>query len=165
MHIEPYKIWCVPETDEIREFRLESRGSRYKLWIAVDNQPNPWLLKFPRAGTGEHWAEKVAAEVGAGIGVICARVELARCGDQLATICESFDPDVRWELVEIDERGFADEWYPSPGETAFSTDTVSIDDDDAIFGLAQKLWGWDSRGTIRVAKLGFGKSNTTSETS
>ena len=58
---------------------LERKGSREKFWVAIEADEIPWLLKFPRPGTGEHWAEKVAAEVGNLIGVDCARVELARC--------------------------------------------------------------------------------------
>ena len=84
-----------------------------KFWVRVPGESNSWLLKFPRLNTGEHWAEKVAAEIGSLLGVNCARVELARCegreailgqsaahGEgrwqtdqyQLATICESFLP-------------------------------------------------------------------------
>lgn len=57
-----------------------------------------WLLKFPRPGTGEHWAEKVASEIGPLIGVDCARVELARWRNNLATICLSFLPVPHDEL-------------------------------------------------------------------
>ena len=60
---------------------LESKGSREKFWVVIETDDIPWLLKFPRPGTGEHWAEKVAAEVGSLIGVNCARVELARCAE------------------------------------------------------------------------------------
>lgn len=64
---------------------LEGKGSREKFWVEIEADDVPWLLKFPRPGTGEHWAEKVAAEVGNLIGVNCARVELARCaGVQIA---------------------------------------------------------------------------------
>ena len=65
----------------------ETVGSRRKFWI------QDTLLKFPRPGTGEHWAEKVAAEIGRLIGVDTADVGLARSQGQLATICRSFLPD------------------------------------------------------------------------
>ncbi len=89
----------------------EPRGSRTKFWIRFVEEAEWWLLKFPRPQTGEHWAEKVAFEIGRLIGVDCAQVELARyhgpaatgheevnAGDdqqivqkaQLATICKSF---------------------------------------------------------------------------
>ena len=66
-------------------------GGMRKAWVIHDG--GEWLLKFPRPGTGEHWAEKIAAEVGELIGVNTAAVELARVGSALATICRSFRPD------------------------------------------------------------------------
>ena len=85
----------------------EYKGSRRKFWIRQTGELKPWLLKFPRPMTGEHWAEKITAELGHLVGVPCANVQLARsewrpivnshrvgpsqCHDQsLATICESF---------------------------------------------------------------------------
>jgi len=70
----------------------EPGGSRRKFWVLGQDGQTEWLLKFPRLGTGEHWAEKVAAEIGPLIGVDCARVELARWRNSLATICLSFIP-------------------------------------------------------------------------
>ena len=99
-----YEVRQLPFWPEIQQVRIESRGSRRKFWISIDDKPNPWLLKFPRPNTGEHWAEKIAAEVGKLIGVDCARVELAESGGDLVTICESFYPDV-W----FDEHDSSDE--------------------------------------------------------
>ena len=63
-----------------------------KEWYLLED--TEWLLKIPRPNTGEHWAEKIAAEVGKVIGVNTADVELARSGNQLATICHSFLPNL-----------------------------------------------------------------------
>ena len=82
------RYFVVPVSLPARE--MEHRGSRRKYWILGQDGKTDWLLKFPRPGTGEHWAEKVAAEVGGLIGVNTARVELARAGDHLATVCQSF---------------------------------------------------------------------------
>ena len=71
---------------------MEGRGSRRKFWIVGPDNQSDWLLKFPRPGTGEHWAEKLAAEIGRLINVDTAQVELARSGEELATICQSFLP-------------------------------------------------------------------------
>ena len=99
-----YEIRQLPVSPEIQQHRLESRGSRRKFWISIEGEPNVWLLKFPRPNTGEHWAEKIAAEVGNLIGVDCARVELADCSGELVTVCESFDPGNRDESYEyVDE--------------------------------------------------------------
>jgi hypothetical protein len=59
----------------------EQMGSKDKFWVQLPSDSNPWLFKYSRlsAGnvTGEHWAEKIAAEVAALMGVPHARVELA----------------------------------------------------------------------------------------
>ena len=61
----------------------EGRGTRPKFWIRIGEGTERWLLKIPRPDTGEHWAEKVAAEIGRLIGVDCAQIELARCVEQM----------------------------------------------------------------------------------
>lgn len=81
-----FPIIEVPPSREVEE----ARGSKTKFWVSLEDGGPPWLLKFPREGSGEHWSEKLAAEVGILIGVDCATVELARCDGQLATICRSF---------------------------------------------------------------------------
>ena len=98
-----YEVRQLPVSPEIQQLRLESRGSRRKFWISIEGEPNLWLLKFPRPNTGEHWAEKIAAEVGNLVGVDCARVELADCGGELVTVCESFEPGNRDEYDQYVE--------------------------------------------------------------
>ncbi len=93
-----YKVHRIPAWPEIEYLRVESRGTRRKFWISIEDSPKLWLLKFPRPNNGEHWAEKVAYEVGSLIGVNCARVELADYEDELVTICESFDPTNWYEI-------------------------------------------------------------------
>jgi hypothetical protein len=53
----------------------EQMGTKAKFWFRRGRER--WLFKEPRGNTGEHWAEKVAAEIGLRLGVSCARVELA----------------------------------------------------------------------------------------
>lgn len=53
----------------------EQMGTKPKFWFRRGRER--WLFKEPRGNTGEHWAEKVAAEIGHLLGVVCARVELA----------------------------------------------------------------------------------------
>ena len=53
----------------------EQMGTKAKFWFRRENER--WLFKEPRSNTGEHWAEKVTAEIGHLLGVSCARVELA----------------------------------------------------------------------------------------
>ena len=111
MEIEPYPVVPIPARFDARE----NRGTRTKFWVQIGEGTDRWLFKIPRRNTGEHWAEKVAAEIGCLVGVECAQVELARYTDDgglergrdvadeeaeqrelpnlLGTICKSFVPD------------------------------------------------------------------------
>ena len=114
MQVEHYKVIRIPETLDAQE----TRGARPKYWVRIGEGAERWLLKIPRPTAGEHWAEKVTAEIGHLIGVDCARIELARYAEHavltagtgesrddeqgqgerpshLATICKSFTPDDR----------------------------------------------------------------------
>ncbi len=64
-------------------------GSRKKFWY-IDADKRRWLFKFPRPGTGEHWAEKIAAETAKLLGISHAKVELARFQDKRGSTTESF---------------------------------------------------------------------------
>lgn len=56
---------------------FEHMGSKPKFWFQ-SNIRKRWLFKYPiQRNSGEHWAEKIAAEVAGLLGVSCARVELA----------------------------------------------------------------------------------------
>lgn len=74
----------------------EPMGSKNKVWVDLPGDvEQPWLFKYSResAGlvTGEHWAEKVGAEVADLLGVPHARVELARLGGAWGSISRRFD--------------------------------------------------------------------------
>jgi hypothetical protein len=44
----------------------EAMGTKSKFWYRQPGQDeSEWLFKHPRKNTGEHWAEKIAAEVAA----------------------------------------------------------------------------------------------------
>ena len=68
----------------------ESMGARSKFWYRRADTPNSWLFKFPREGTGEHWSEKIAAEVASCIDVLHGRVELAEFESKRGSTTESF---------------------------------------------------------------------------
>ena len=59
----------------------EEMGSKRKGWVHVEGDSERWLFKYARFSNahviGEHWAEKVAAEVAALFHIPHARVELA----------------------------------------------------------------------------------------
>lgn len=74
----------------------EPMGSKDKTWVDLpEDAEQPWLFKYSResAGlvTGEHWAEKVGAEVACLLGVPHARVELARLDGAWGSISRRFD--------------------------------------------------------------------------
>lgn len=83
---EPYPVTTIARKWTREQ---EDMGSKPKFWY-TDNDEKRWLFKFPTAKTGEHWAEKIAAEVAAAIGINHARVELARFEERRGSTTESF---------------------------------------------------------------------------
>lgn len=75
---EPYPIVPLHEDYVLAP---EEMGSKRKGWVRVAGDSERWLFKYARFSseqvTGEHWAEKVAAEVADLLHVPHARVELA----------------------------------------------------------------------------------------
>ena len=70
--------------------RDEDLGTKRKFWYRSDETQTDWLFKYPREGSGEHWSEKIAAEVADSLGVIHAKVELAVYEGEKGAITESF---------------------------------------------------------------------------
>ncbi|TDO16645.1 MULTISPECIES: HipA domain-containing protein [Halomonas] len=87
----------------------EPMGTKEKAWVEMPGDPQPWLFKFSRINegiaTGEHWAEKVAAEIAALLGIPHADVELARFEGRLGSLTRKFDAlsDPGVELVHGNE--------------------------------------------------------------
>jgi len=74
------------------EWVLESEalGSKVKFWYrAKDGEPE-WLFKFPQPNTGQHWSEKIAAEVAASLRTLHAQVQLAVFQGVRGSATESF---------------------------------------------------------------------------
>lgn len=71
---EHYPIFYLRTDDPLL---TEQLGSKPKFWFRFQGDEDDWLFKYGRANTGEHWAEKVAAEVARLIQLPAARVELA----------------------------------------------------------------------------------------
>ncbi len=76
--LDPYSIIPLRNEDVLAP---EEMGSKTKGWIQVGTDPEPWLFKYARLSngevTGEHWAEKVAAEIAEMLTLPHGRVELA----------------------------------------------------------------------------------------
>ena len=68
----------------------EQLGSKQKFWYRESVGEPEWLFKYPQANTGQHWAEKIAAEIADLLEIPHGRVELARFGDEQGSVTESF---------------------------------------------------------------------------
>jgi hypothetical protein len=62
---------------DVRRERAEQLGSKPKFWFRHADGKF-WLFKYARPNTGEHWAEKIAAEIAQMLGLPHAVVQLAR---------------------------------------------------------------------------------------
>ncbi len=71
----------------------ESLGSKQKFWYRQAKEESDWLFKYPQRNTGQHWAEKIAAEIAACMDISHARVELAIFQNSRGSITESFIQD------------------------------------------------------------------------
>lgn len=68
----------------------EEMGGKTKFWYGKPDDNTNCLFKYPRPNTGEHWAEKIAAEVASVIGITHAKVELAQFQGERGSVTESF---------------------------------------------------------------------------
>ena len=76
--------------------QTEGMGSKSKFWYLREQENQSyWLFKYPRPGRGEHWAEKIAAEVAGLLGIACARVELAVFRGEQGSSTHSFASEHR----------------------------------------------------------------------
>ena len=87
-------MYRILEIDERNEIQPEGMGSKAKSWFLVpEENESEWLFKRPqRTGSGEHWAEKIAAEVARVLGIPHARVELAELQGNRGSITENIVP-------------------------------------------------------------------------
>ena len=92
---EPYPI-----AEVLPEWMLgpEEMGSKEKFWYYNPDRETAWLFKHPQDNTGQHWAEKISAEVASRLGMVHAKVELAEFQGRRGSTTESFSRGGR-ELV------------------------------------------------------------------
>ena len=66
-------------------------GTKRKFWCLPKKEEDVlWLFKYPRPDSGEHWAEKIAAETARCLGISHAVVELATAEGRRGSISKSF---------------------------------------------------------------------------
>lgn len=69
----------------------EQMGSKEKFWCRHPEEENGhWLFKYPQPGTGQHWAEKIAAEIASILQICHAQADLARFEQQQGSLPKSF---------------------------------------------------------------------------
>ena len=69
----------------------EHLGGKEKFWYLKPGLSEvKWLFKYPRPNSGEHWAEKIAAEIAGILEIPSARVELATFQGDRGSTSESF---------------------------------------------------------------------------
>ena len=83
---------------------IEQMGSKPKFWFRRSDDDQPWLFKFAREGTGEDWAEKIAAEIAAALTIPAPGVELAEFNGRRGSISRSFVLQREgWDLIHGNE--------------------------------------------------------------
>jgi hypothetical protein len=89
--IEPYSIIDL-QAQWVRAD--EPMGTKDKAWFLLPGRNERWLFKYARVNkavsTGEHWAEKIAAEVAGLIGIPHCEVELARFEGRMGSLSLRF---------------------------------------------------------------------------
>lgn len=99
----PYPVHTLSSDDPVL---TEQLGSKPKFWFRFrgNNPAGDWLFKYAREGTGEHWAEKVAAEVAKLLGLPAAHIDLAQFEGKRGTASLNFVKRSQGEdLVHGDE--------------------------------------------------------------
>ena len=128
---DPYPVLDVTRWDRSGD---EAMGTKEKFWCA-DPDGERHLFKFARPGTGEGWAEKIAAELGRSLGVPCAEVELALCDGRPGSLSRSFVVEGRHVLVHGNELlQSIDTSYPMHQLRGVSPHTV-----DAVLQLLESV--------------------------
>ena len=83
--------------------RLEPLGSKAKFWFRVEGTPTRLgLFKYARTGTGEPWAELIAAELAWLLGLPHANYDLATYVDDLDEVNSERDSAgvVSWSFLD-----------------------------------------------------------------
>lgn len=124
---EPLKVFVVPDEAPAS---AEAMGTKSKFWFSRSGEM--WLYKATRPGSGEHWAEVLAAALAEMLGLPHARYELARWRDKggvdnAGVVTRRFTPD-GFDLVHGNELlAERDPNYPAAGARYVRTQEHTID--------------------------------------
>lgn len=85
-------MYRIQRVDSSNAEGLELLGAKKKFWF-TDAQQQQMLFKAEERGTGEDWAEKVACELAALLGLPHVHYELALASDQIpGVVCVTCAP-------------------------------------------------------------------------
>lgn len=118
----------VIDVSSVARDLIEPMGTKRKFWFTGADGAR-WLFKYSRPQTGEHWSEKIAAEIGALLGIPAARVELAMCDGSPGACSQSFLPRESALVHGNELLQELDQTYPVTELRGVSKHTV-----DAVFG-------------------------------
>lgn len=116
----------------------EEMGSKEKFWYRPPAGQSDWLFKYPQTLTGQHWAEKLAEQAAAMLGIHHARVEFAEFQGTRGSATESFTVG-GWQLLHGNQiLGAVDETYDRDLRFGQSRHTLAriFQAMDAVFGPA-----------------------------
>jgi hypothetical protein len=149
----PFEVFAV---DDDAPLNTEALGTKDKFWFARDNRP--WLFKKSRAGSGEHWAEVIAAVLAQKLGLPCAEYQLAVWRGVAGVVTPRFTDD-GYDLVHGNELlAERDPTYERQGARFVRTRQHTIDAVAGVVGApdVQTPFGWTARGGIISALDVFG---------
>jgi hypothetical protein len=141
---------CYPviNASSFERDRTESMGTKKKFWCR-DPGDNQYLFKYSRENTGEDWAEKIAAEVAAALGVPHATVDLALCDERRGTLTLAFTSEA---LPLVHGNELLQERHPAYPAHARYEDEASAHTLSAVLGvLAQPFVHPPSAGVPALA--------------
>lgn len=89
-----YPYYPIVELSADQVEAVEWMGTKDKFWVSLPGDKEKWLFKYARVNdgtpTGEHWAEKIGAEVAELLGLPHAVVELARFQGRVGSLSRRF---------------------------------------------------------------------------
>ncbi len=68
----------------------EALGTKKKFWYRKNRSLSSWLFKYPQVGVGQHWSEKIAAELASEVKIFRAKVKLAVFDGHKGSATENF---------------------------------------------------------------------------
>lgn len=93
---ESRSISCISDSyqiitvDPFFKINIEPLGTKSKFWFLEPESGSMWLFKYPRTGSGEHWAEKIAPEIAKLMDIPSARTGLAEFEGQRDSASDLF---------------------------------------------------------------------------